>query len=125
MFSLAFLKSRAFIVLICFVVFIGFTYKVYDVGYDTAVGKLSAKAVEAQYKHDTAVAKIEADFAKMEREFLKEEAIDRARFERDYKGTLGDITDYVEANNYTDCSIGTVGVQRVNDLLKGGTTDNK
>lgn len=125
MINLAFLKSKFFLCVVVFLIFIGFTYRVYDIGYYNAVYKLSAEAIEAKGVHDTEIKQIEDTFAKLEREYLEDKAQYKKYFDLKYKSAIRQVNSYVKDNGFTDCSIGTNGVQRVNDLLKGTTSENK
>lgn len=125
MINLSFIKSRFFIAVVMFFVFVAFTYRVYNMGYDSAVTKLSLVSFEAKIAHDEKVDKLEKAFAEQERLYLLEEAKTKKEFEQKYKTTVKVVTKYVKDNNYSDCNIGADGVQRVNDLLGGAPTEDK
>lgn len=125
MISLVGLKAKLLVAAGVLLVFIGFTYKVYDTGYNNAVTRLSAQAIEAKLKHDEEIKALEDQFADMERQYLEDEIKNRKEFERKYNNALESVSGYVEDNGFTECNIGTNGVQRVNDILKGSTTKDK
>lgn len=125
MFSLSFLKSKFFFATIVFLVFVAFTYKVYDKGYMSAVAIYTEKALDAKEKHDKEIAKLQGKFDEQEAEFLRQKAINQKEFEIKYKSAMEAVNDYIESNDFSDCSIGPNGVQRVNDILKGTTSKDK
>lgn len=125
MINLAFFKSKLFLTLVFILVFSAYSYKVYDFGYDIAVDKVSLEAFQKQEDYRKELSKMERAFNRLERDYLEQKEINRIETEKKTRVVREEIKVYVKDNNLGSCSIGTNGVQRVNDLLKGNTSTSK
>lgn len=104
--------------------FIAYTYKVYEAGYTIAISESSLEAFEAERIHKENIDRLEAEFSEKEREYLEQKVKDKKEFDYKYNSAMEKVNSYVKDNGYTDCNIGTDGVRRINDLLRGKASSN-
>jgi len=100
-------------------------YFVYDYGYDKAVKDLSLEALVAEQEYAREVMELQEELYDVEKAYLDLEAEKEIVYVTKYRKVKEKVDSYVESNGLGDCNIGYDGVQHVNDLLKGSSSESE
>lgn len=103
----------------------GLTTLSYKSGYDKAKEEARTAMIESEDKARVELTTIQNTLYATEKEYLDFEPEEKIVYEVKYKEVIKKVNTYVKDSNLAKCTIGSDGVQHVNELLKGSISKSE